>query len=245
MSAEGVGPAVDALRGARSVVVLTGAGVSTASGLPQFRGGGMWDDDALLAAHEVSALPGSLEVLWATWGPWRPVVAATAPNAAHRAIALLEQLVPGAMTVATQNVDGLHQRAGSSVVAELHGSLFRSRCLSCDRSYHDEDTPVGIPSSPCCGAAARPDMTLFGEPLPFEAGRTAKVACRSADVLLVAGTSGAVTTATGLARYAAEYGARVVLVNAEPWGPDGARWLSTTVLGPVEVLLPDLVSRLR
>jgi len=243
--ADGIGPAVEVLRNARSIVVLTGAGVSTASGLPQFRGaGGIWDDKELMAAHDVSALPGSLAVLWETWGPLRPVIAAAEPNAAHQAIASLEMRFPAAITVATQNVDGLHQRAGSQVVAELHGSLFRSRCMTCDGTFPDPHAPNGVPLSPCCNAPARPDMTLFGEALPFDASRTAKLACRSADVLLIAGTSGAVSTATGLARYANDYGARVVLVNLEPWNADASRWLTATATGPVEELLPDLVSML-
>ena len=242
---DALGPATEVLRDARSIVILTGAGVSTASGLPQFRGaGGVWDDEELMAAHDVSALPGSLEVLWETWGPLRPVVAAAQPNAAHQAIASLEMRFPAAITVATQNVDGLHQRAGSQVVAELHGSLFRSRCMACDETFPDLEAPIGVPLSPCCNAPARPDMTLFGEGLPFDASRTAKLACRSADVLLIAGTSGAVSTATSLARYAHDYGARVVLVNLEPWNADGSRWLTATATGPVEELPPRLVSRL-
>jgi NAD-dependent deacetylase len=204
----------------------------------------VWDDEELMAAHDVSALPGSLDVLWATWGPLRAIVAAAQPNAAHQAIASLGQRFPGAVTVATQNVDGFHQRAGSRVVAELHGSLFQSRCMTCDQSFSDLEVPEGIPLSPCCGAPARPDMVLFGEALPFEASRTAKLACRAADVLLIVGTSGAVSTASGLARYATDYGARTVLVNLEPWGPDSSRWLTATVTGPAEELLPDLVSRL-
>ena len=139
--------AVQALRDARRVVVLTGAGVSTASGLPQFRGaGGVWGDRDLMDAHDVDALPGSLDVLWATWGPLRAVVASARPNDAHRAIASLGDRLPGAVTVATQNVDGLHQRAGSREVAELHGSLFRSRCTACEQSFPDEVVPDGIPS---------------------------------------------------------------------------------------------------
>lgn len=229
---------------ATEVVVLTGAGVSQASGLPTYRGpGGMWEDEDLMAAHNVSALPDSLPLLWLTCGPLRAQGAVAVPNPAHRAIADPERLVPGRVMVVTQNVDGLHQAAGSTTVAELHGSLFRSRCTSCDESYEDRSVPAGVPTSPCCDAPARPDAVLFGEALPLEAGRIAKVACRTADVLLVVGTSGKVSSATATVRYATDYGAAAVLVNTEPW-PDAAAHLACTLVGSAEDVVPALVTRM-
>ena len=230
--------------GARELVVLTGAGISAPSGLPVFRGaGGMWEDEDLAAAHHVDALPGSLPLLWSVWGPMRRAVLGARPNPAHFALSALGRHPGRRVTVVTQNVDELHQRAGSASVAEVHGNLLHSTCLGCGTTYRDEEVPDPtegpVPTSPCCGAPARPAVILFGEGLPPAAERTAKVACRTAEVLLVVGTSGAVSSATGLVRYARDHGAVPVIVNTEPW-PDEAGF-AASVVGPAEEVLPALV----
>ena len=240
--------AAELLRGAGEIVVLTGAGLSAPSGLPTYRGaGGMWEDVALLEAHDVAALPGSVPLLWSVWGPLRATCRDARPNAGHFALSLLGRVLPASVTLVTQNVDGLQQRAGdpSTTVNEIHGSLFHSICLDCGNAYRDDWTPSpggpAVPVSPCCGGVARPGVVLFGEPLAAEPERRARSACRTADVLLVVGTSGAVTSATGLVRYASDYGAECVLINAEPWAVLSSRPFAVTVLGPAEELLPELV----
>jgi NAD-dependent deacetylase len=243
-----LGDVAEVVRGARRLVVLTGAGISVGSGLPTYRGpGGLWDDETLRATR-ADGLPGSLPTLWSVMGPLRGRVLAARPNPAHFALSALERVgITGSVTVLTQNVDGLHQRAGSSAVVELHGNLLRSACLDCGTAFADDQVPDGhpdtIPRSPVCGGVARPDVVLFGEPLPVGAERAARDACRAADVLVVAGTSGAVTSATSMLSYAHDYGARCVLLNAEPWEPD-CPLFDAAAYGPAEMLLPDLVRML-
>jgi NAD-dependent deacetylase len=239
------------LHAARKVVVLSGAGISVASGIRTYRGaGGMWSDPALLAAHQADALPESLPIIWSVKGPLRAQVLATTPNAAHRAVVELQRYMEardGWLMVVTQNIDGLHERAGSADVIELHGSVMRSRCSSSGcpvPAYPDETVPVagGPPMTCTCGKPLRPDVVLFGEAVP--AYGMAELVVRDADVLLVVGTSGQVQPAAGLVGLAAASGAYCVLVNAERWDdPDPD--IDAELIGPAEVVLPALVARLQ
>ena len=180
------------------MVVLTGAGVSVASGLRPYRGpGGLWTDQPELAARMTAgAAP---DDLWHLFGPLRGELARAEPNAAHRALAALEARVP--LTVITQNIDGLHQRAGSQSVVELHGALGRSRCVACDRVTEDLVPHVTAPRCEC-GGALRPDVVLFEEPLPVDAEYAAKRALRDCDLFLAIGTSGTVSPASNFVRSA-------------------------------------------
>ena len=239
------------IRAANRVVVLSGAGVSAASGIKTYRGpGGMRSDADLFAAHHASALPGSLHIIWAAKGALRAQLLRTEPNAAHRALVDLEHHLlarGGEFANATQNIDGLHQRAGSTRVFELHGSVMRSCCS--DRAcplppFYDESVPVeGAPLPSCrrCGQPLRPAIVLFEEALPAEVMERAEEAARLADVLLVVGTSGVVHPAAGLVDKAAISGAYCALVNTEPWDhphPD----IMETLIGPAGELLPALVN---
>ena len=184
--------AIDAIRRAqpRRVVVFTGAGVSAESGIPTFRGaGGLWRDFRAedLATPEAFARDPMLVWEWYEWR--RGLVREAKPNAAHRAVARLADGV-----VVTQNVDGLHARAGSPDVVELHGNLFRDRCARGTHSGAGE----GFPPRCECGALMRPDVVWFGEMLPPEAWERATRVIAGADLLLVIGTSGVVYPAAGL-----------------------------------------------
>jgi NAD-dependent deacetylase len=239
-----LGDAVDRLRAARHVAVLTGAGVSAESGIPTFRDAltGLWaryrPED--LATPEAFARDPAL--VW-SWYEWRHgLVARAEPNSAHRALARLESLV-ARLTLVTQNVDGLHQRAGSSAVWELHGSLLRARCSGgCAGrgpwpAGHDRPLPCRR-----CGAPLRPDVVWFGEPLPEQAITAARDAARACDVFLSVGTSNLVEPAASLPWMAARAGALVLVVNpteqGQPAGPS-VRHLT----GPAGVVLPELVGR--
>ena len=182
--------ALDAIRRAapRRVVVFTGAGVSADSGIPTFRGaGGLWRDFRAEDLATPEAFARDPQLVW-EWYEWRRgIVSAAEPNAAHRAIARLDDAV-----VVTQNVDGLHARAGSRSVLELHGNVMRSRCM---KSGEVRDTAGRICE---CGALLRPDVVWFGEMLPREALLGAVEAISKADLLLVIGTSGIVYPAAGL-----------------------------------------------
>jgi len=204
------------LREDAPTVVLTGAGVSAESGLATFRGpGGLWKgrDPMELATPEAFA-EDPLEV-WRFYA-WRRARAAEAePNPGHRAIAALERARSEFLLV-TQNVDGLHERAGSSRMIRLHGSLWRLRCVAEGTELDDTRADLGVLPPRCdCGAMLRPGVVWFGEPLPVEALRRAEEAVRTAHLVLVAGTSGIVYPAAGLPAIARQADAYVVEVNPE------------------------------
>ena len=229
----------------RRVVVLTGAGISVASGLRPYRGpGGLWTDDP--ARQNDATLARAQEDPFSTWrafGPLRQAVGDAEPNAAHRALALAEQrLAPGGtLTVITQNVDGLHRAAGSSAVIELHGNLRRTKCTSCGiEPFADDSNPSELPRCAACGAPLRPDIVLFDEPMPAREEWEAKRALRDCDLFLAVGTSGTVSPASNFVRSAEYEGARTVYVNLEPLDPPNPMF-HETVLGRAETVLPTLL----
>jgi NAD-dependent deacetylase len=204
------------------VAVLSGAGISAESGVPTFRDdkNGLW---ARFDPYELSSTQGwrdNPERVWG-WYLWRHyLVADVEPNAGHRAIAAWQEHAE--VTVVTQNVDDLHERAGSSPVHHLHGSLFEFRCERCDVPY-TETLPVmtepalEVEPPVCrCGGLIRPDIVWFGEPLPDEAWQRAVEATQAADVMVVVGTSAIVYPAAGLPNLALSRGSVVVEVNPEP-----------------------------
>jgi len=226
----------------RHVVVLTGAGVSAASGLPTYRGaGGLWTEGDTARASEAATLAAEPERVIRFFTGWRPQVLAAEPNPAHHALAAAERRrgAGTTFTVITQNIDRLHQRAGSRDVIELHGSLFRSRCTACDAVPIDDDRGAIDPLPRCgCGALLRPDVTLFGEPVPARPEHDAKRALRDCDLFVAIGTSGLVWPAAGFVRGAAYAGARCVYVNTEPLGD--ATGFHQAYLGRAEELVPVL-----
>jgi NAD-dependent deacetylase len=184
--------------------------------------------------------------VWKLFGPVRRQARDAQPNRAHTALAEAERRISGAeLTIITQNIDGLHQRAGSSNVIELHGSAFWTRCTNdgCDLApYEDDDAHVeDVPRCPRCGAVLRPDVVLFDEPIPGGPEWMAKRALRDCDLFLAVGTSGTVSPASNFVR-AAEYArARTVLVNLEPMAPRHPAY-DEEYLGRAEELLPTLLA---
>ncbi len=232
------------IRDCRTAVLLTGAGVSVGSGLPAYRGpGGLWESEDLAALVDARRLPGSLPGLWQLYSERRRVALAASPNPAHAAIAGLQKSRPGAVTLLTQNVDGLHQRAGSPQVAELHGSAFRTRCTNprCDLPpFGDTGSYDAVPLCPHCGSPLRPDVVLFGETLPEAVLRQAQTALEACDLFLAAGTSGLVWPAAAFVQIAAQAGAHTVLVNLE--AGDSADQFNEVMLGRAEEVLPKLLA---
>jgi NAD-dependent deacetylase len=229
----------------RQIIVLTGAGVSVASGLPTYRGeGGIWNDidaDQFATSAAIKANPAKV---WGFFAEMRARVAKVAPSGAHLALAQAEsRLRPNqALTILTQNVDGLHGLAGSKAVVELHGSLRRSRCTQCDHA-RDEDlatSPRECPKCPRCAAEMRPDIVLFDEILPVDAEWAAKKALRECGLFIAVGTSGTVSPASSFARAADYGGARTIFVNLEPMDPP-SRYFHEVYLGRAEFLLPRLL----
>ncbi len=209
---------IERLRTCRHAVALTGAGVSAESGVPTFRQAqtGLWArfKPGELATPE--AFQRHPRRVW-EWYAWRrETVARAAPNPAHLALASLERRLPR-ITLITQNVDGLHQRAGSRHVIELHGNLTRTRCAVEGRVVDrwDRSGPVP-PRCPRCGGPLRPDVVWFGEALPAEALAAAQAASRASDLFLCIGTSTVVFPAAELPFTALATGAGVVEINPEP-----------------------------
>ncbi len=231
----------------RRIVVLTGAGISAGSGLRTYRGpDGVWEEHEVERYGHASALVERPTETWRLFGGMRAPVLAAAPNAAHRALADWEAtLTPQQeLLLVTQNVDGLHQRAGSRNVVELHGDLMRTRCsnAACDLPpFRDEAGHLdAVPRCPRCGAVLRPDVVLFGEEIPARPGWTVKRALRDCDLFIAIGTSGLVTPAANYVRGAEYAGARTVLVNLEPMLPPNPAF-QEQVLGRAEEVLPALL----
>jgi len=224
----------------RNVAVLTGAGMSAESGVPTFRGaGGFWENESfeeLATPQGFARDPGKV---WRWYEERRRGVAACAPNAGHRALAAYQARHPGVRLI-TQNIDGLHQTAGSRDVVELHGALFRVRCTRERTAREDRRVPLPeVPPRCTCGALLRPDIVWFGEELPQAALEAAFGAARKAALFLVIGTSAVVYPAAGLPAVAAGAGAWVVEINTEPTAITDQ--MSEVLRGPAAVVLPDLL----
>lgn len=244
------------LCGARRAMALTGAGISAESGIPTFRdpGIGLWSQ---YSPEEFATPRGwrrNPRLVWGWYTHRRRLARAAQPNAGHLALARLADLYPD-FTLVTQNVDGLHVRAGSRGVVELHGSLFRFRCSA-------EDTPVSyddpldddadamaalergeapdVPCCPHCGALLRPDVVWFEEPLPLEPYAAAEAAASVCDICFVVGTSALVWPAAGLPLLARQHGALLIEVNPEP--TDLTRRADLSLRGPAGSILPQLVA---
>ena len=206
------------LADATRVLVLTGAGVSAESGVPTFRGGGnsaTWKGLPFDVISSGAMLERNLPAVWEWFDYRRDVLTSLKPNAAHEAIARWQERFPE-LTLVTQNVDGLHQYAGSREVIELHGSIWRARCTVCRLAH--EIPRAGQRPEACneCGNALRPDVVLFGEMLPAGAFEFAAARAASCEVCLVVGTSGLVYPAAGLPEIAKSAAAFVCEINPEP-----------------------------
>lgn len=242
----------DWIRQARHIAVLTGAGMSAESGVPTFRdagmpapgaaaagtGSGLWakfDPQQLATEDAFRANPG---MVWDWYAHRRETIAKVEPNAGHRAVADFQRRHPGRLTVITQNVDGLHQRAGSGGVLALHGNLGEDKWLDLPRNCCDAHavTPGRPPFCDRCGNMLRPAVVWFGELLPIGVLEAAGQAARQCDLMLVVGTSGVVQPAAGLARLA---GGRVVVVNPEETALDDAA--HAVLRGTAAHLLPQLL----
>jgi NAD-dependent deacetylase len=239
---DATGQAIEWLAAARSVTVLTGAGVSKESGVPTFRDAqsGLWgqyDPETLASPEGFRRNP---TLVW-QWYAWRSeMVEQVAPNPAHYALARLGELK--AVTLVTQNVDGLHERAGSRNILELHGNIRRYKCLAHGHPFPQEDARgrEEPPACPQCGSLIRPDVVWFGEMLSPTILQQATEAALSCDVMLVVGTSGLVQPAASLPFYAAEAGARTIEVNPE--ATPLTRYLDLHLSGPAGAILPALVA---
>ena len=235
------------LRSSRSAIAFTGAGISVESGIPHFRGeGGLWTTfDPYKVAH-IDTFRRDPAQYWSYSLEHRRADAE--PNPAHRALVELE-LRGHLCAVVTQNTDGLHQKAGSSEVVELHGSSHGVVCLDCDARFpraqidalNREHCPPSCPS--CGGRFLKPTVVLFGEALPEAALRQAQRLAMAADVVLIVGSSLQVYPAAGIPRLARQHGAQLCIINAEPTPFDDVA--AVVVQGKAGEILPEIVRRMR
>ena len=244
-------PLIETLRNARHIVVFTGAGVSAESGIPTFRDAltGLWErfDAASLATPEAFRAEPALVWGWYEWRRMKDLQAQ--PNPAHRAIAELSRHVPR-LTLVTQNVDDLHERAGSNEVIHLHGSLHQPRCFECGEAANE---PLGMPDEPeggrrvqpprcaACAGPLRPGVVWFGETLPVDRLNTAFTAAEHCDVLISVGTSGLVYPAAEMPGLAWRAGATVIHVNPQARASHGER--EYALAGAAGEMLPELIQQ--
>jgi NAD-dependent deacetylase len=199
------------------VVVLTGAGVSHESGIPTFRGpGGLWRNFRPEELATPQAFAKDPHLVW-EWYDWRrSLIGKAEPNPGHRALVALEKAVPD-FNLITQNVDGLHRRAGSRQVLEVHGSIWEVRCTSCEIVKEDRRVPIPIPPHcDTCGGLLRPNVVWFGEALDPKILEAAQHALKHAQVMLAVGTSAVVQPAASFALWARQWGAKLAEINPDP-----------------------------
>ncbi len=204
-------------------MILTGAGISAASGLRTFRGkDGVWEEYDVEEFGHVNRLQDNPGRVWELFGPLRAESKAAAPNTAHAVLAEVERRLHATQlfVLITQNFDGLHQRAGSKNVIELHGTSHRTRCSNpdCDLEPFIDENPHtdAVPLCPMCDHALRPDIVLFGERIPALQSWESKRALRDCDLFISIGTSGTVAPASNFVRSAEYAGARTIYVNLDP-----------------------------
>jgi NAD-dependent deacetylase len=230
------------LDGSRKVVVLTGAGVSAESGVPTFRGrDGLWKTHRPEDLARPDAFEAHPELVWEFYNWRRAKVAACDPNPAHLALAELERALPNFLLI-TQNVDGLHARAGSRKLMEMHGSLWQVRCTVCTHAREDFGELDDLPECPVCGHLLRPGVVWFGEPLVPGVLKLAIAQISSADVFLSIGTSSLVQPAASFYQLAKDHGAVTVEINLEPTPNTG--FMDFALHGKAGEILPELIAGL-
>ena len=240
--------AAELIKQSRRSVVLTGAGFSTPSGIPDFRseGTGLWSKVNSMDVASLDTFRKAPEKFFDWVRPLLGQILEAEPNPAHRAIARLEA-AGMVRTVLTQNIDILHQKAGSKNVIELHGTLRTVSCSHCFRQFDSDgfiETLVRdgtLPRCPDCGSLLKPDVILFGEQLPVRAWQAAEAAVRTCDLMLVAGSSLEVLPVAGLPLKALDAGAHLIIVNHFPTYL-GVR-ADAVVLGNVADIIPEIAKR--
>ena len=228
----------------RNIVILTGAGVSAESGVATFRGpGGLWEGhrvDGLTRCGPRTPREYALEMVHRFYDERRAKLASVAPNPAHLALARLDAEWPGELLLVTQNVDDLHERAGSKRLIHMHGELKSALCAGCGR----REAWAGSlpPESECaaCGGSLRPDIVFFGE-MPYRMEAIER-ALAEADLFVSIGTSGAVYPAAGFVQTARYHGADTLEMNLDP--SEGSGWFAESRRGPAGTLVPAWVESL-
>lgn len=224
------------------IVAFTGAGISAESGIPTFRGEeGLWNKYRAEDLATFRAFQKNPRLVW-EWYYWRrSIIARAAPNRAHHALKLLEDALGSKFWIITQNVDGLHQKAGNKNVIELHGNIWYNRCVKCNRVWKDESTTmIDLPKCDTCNVVARPDVVWFEEPVRNIEGAI-KIA-KMAKLLLVVGTSLRVYPAAELPLIAKFSGAKVIEINIEH--THLSRYADEVFIGKAGDILPSITEKI-
>jgi NAD-dependent deacetylase len=229
---------------AKRVAVLTGAGISAESGVPTFRGeDGLWKKFRPEELATVEAFMRNPELVWEWYTYRRELMSKIEPNPGHYALAEMQKLFPE-FTLITQNIDGLHHRAGSEGIIELHGNIQRNRCMKCSRHYGEVEVSEAQKVPLCeCGGYIRPDVVWFGEMLPPEALERAFQVSRCSELFFSIGTSAVVQPAASLPLVAKESGAYVVEINVER--TEIAYLLDESLLGKSGEVLPRVLEEIK
>jgi NAD-dependent deacetylase len=230
------------MRDIHNIVILTGAGISAESGLATFRGpGGLWEGHRVEDVCTPEALAADPELVHRFYDDRRAALATVEPNAAHRALARLDGEWPGGLLIVTQNVDDLHERAGTKRLIHMHGELLSALCANCgDRGAWQGRLPPGTACGACDGLSLRPDIVFFGE-MPYAMDEI-DMAIRNCDLFVSIGTSGAVYPAAGFVQTARYVGAMTLEMNLEP--SLGSVYFDETRIGAAGDLVPAFVDTL-
>ena len=227
------------LKGSKKIVFVTGAGISQESGIPTFRGkDGYWRRYDPMKLASIDAFYDDPKLVWEWYEDRRKNILSVKPNEGHFAISQMEEFKD--VVVLTQNIDGLHQRSGSTNVLELHGSIIRIKCTVCDFTDNITENFESLPPKCKCGSMLRPDVVWFGEPLPQNIWQSAIKEASICDVMIIVGTSLVVSPANTLPVYAKQNGAILIEVNPEKTVMSNDMTLS--VQATSEETLPKLLS---
>lgn len=242
-----ISKAVDLLRQAEHAVALTGAGISTPSGIPDFRspGSGAWEQVDPMEVASIYAFRRQPEAFYQWLRPMAELLIEAQPNPAHVALAQLEAHGP-LKSIITQNIDALHTKAGSRTIYEVHGHLRQATCLQCHHQYDAQPflyalaTLGELPLCPDCAGVLKPDVVLFGEVLPFREINAAQREAATCDLMLVVGSSLEVTPVADLPMLTRQSGARLIIVNFSETYADA--WADVVIHADVAEVLPQLTS---
>ena len=230
------------IRDFKKIVFVTGAGISQESGIPTFRGNdGLWRNYDPMKLATIDAFYDDPKLVWEWYNDRRKNILNAQPNEGHKAIAELEKYAE--VVVLTQNIDGLHQRGGSTKVLELHGSIIKIKCTVCDYNEEIKSEISSVPPMCKCGNILRPDVVWFGEGLPQDVWQEAMIHASQCDLMIIAGTSLVVSPANTLPLYAKQNNAFLLEINPE--NTEMSSEMNLAVRNSSAIALPNLVSLFR
>ena len=233
---------IDRLKTAKSVVFFTGAGISAESGVPTFRGKeGLWKKFKPQELANFDAFIRNPDLVWEWYQYRRKIVKKANPNPGHLAIVEMEKYFDD-VSVITQNVDNLHNRAGSKNVYELHGNIERNYCIDCETIYNTTELVISGKAPRCkkCGGLIRPDIVWFGESIPQSIFSAAEFKAKNSDICFVIGTSAIIYPAASIPRLAKEGGAYLVEINIEP--TEISHFVDYSLIGKSGEILPEILA---